>query len=129
MVSYPGEYYISIELKRIIRRHEHLYEVIRNNVIESGEFYPDAVGNERLVLGSRVILCTISMLSTDRIMDCGFTELVPIQTVIVDEASQIEVGDYLSMLARYKTSLRKMVFMGDDKQCGCWDKRDGIVVG
>lgn len=53
-------------------------------------------------------------------MDCGFTEIVPVQTVIVDEASQIEVGDYLPMLARHKTSLRKMVFIGDDKQCECW---------
>lgn len=78
------------------------------------------IDNELLLSGSRVILCTISMLSTDRIMDCGFTEIVPVQTVIVDEASQIEVGDYLPMLARHKTSLRKMVFIGDDKQCECW---------
>ena len=95
-------------------------------MIESGDFEKDIVGNERLVLGSRVMLCTISMLSTDRIMDCGFTELVPVQTVIVDEASQIEVGDYLPMLARYKTSLRKMVFIGDDKQRECWTVRVGL---
>jgi len=52
-------------------------------------------------------------------MQCGFTKIVPVQTVIIDEASQIEVGDYLPMLARYKTTLRKMVFIGDDKQCMC----------
>ena len=75
--------------------------------------------NEFLVLGCRVMLCTISMLSAGGITDCGFTEVVPVQTVIVDEASQIEVGDYLPVLARYKTSLRKMVFIGDDKQCEC----------
>ena len=50
---------------------------------------------------------------------CGFTDLVPVQTVIVDEASQIEVGDYLLLLAKYKSTLRKMVFIGDDKQCEC----------
>lgn len=86
-------------------------------MIESGQFERDEIGNERLLLGSRVMLCTIGMLSTDRIKGCGFTGLVPVQTIIVDEASQIEVGDYLPMLARYKTSLRKMVFIGDDKQC------------
>ena len=76
-------------------------------------------GVNHLVLGSRVILCTIGMLSADRVMECGFTDLVPVQTVIVDEASQIQVGDYLPMLAKYKTSLRKMVFVGDDKQREC----------
>ena len=65
------------------------------------------------------MLCTISMLSNDRLMECGFTKIVPVQTIIVDEASQIEVGDYLPMLARYKTSLRKLVFIGDDKQREC----------
>jgi len=88
-------------------------------VIESGNFERTVLGNERLLMGSRVILCTISMLSTGRLTQCGFTKIVPVQTVIIDEASQIEVGDYLPMLARYKTTLRKMVFIGDDKQCRC----------
>ena len=65
------------------------------------------------------MLCTTSMLAAERLMDCGFTELVPVQTIIIDEASQIEAGDYLPILARYKTTLRKMVFIGDDKQCMC----------
>lgn len=89
-------------------------------MIESGNFKKTALENERLLGGSRVILCTISMLSTDRLMQYGFTEVVPVQTVIVDEASQIEAGDYLPILARYKTTLRKMVFIGDDKQRRCW---------
>lgn len=79
-----------------------------------------AVENERLISGCRVILSTISMLSTGRIMEFGFTRLVPVQTVIIDEASQIAVADYLPILAKYKTSIRKMVFIGDDKQCRCW---------
>jgi len=69
------------------------------------------------------------MLSTGRIMDCGFTTIVPVQTVIIDEASQIEVGDYLPILAMYKPTLRKIVFIGDDKQCGCSEVGvDEIVV-
>ena len=58
------------------------------------------------------------MLSGGKIVKRGFTTLVPVQTVIIDEASQIEAGDYLPILAKYKTTLRKMVFIGDDKQCG-----------
>jgi superfamily I DNA and/or RNA helicase len=107
-------------LSRIERnsRHEHLYEIIVKNTIESGQFQKSIIDNEKLLMGARVILCTISMLSGDYIMRCGFTTLVPVQTVIVDEASQIEAGDYLPILAKYKKTLRKMVFIGDDKQCG-----------
>ena len=100
-------------------RHEHLYEAIRKNMIESGEFQQSTIDNKSLLLESRVILCTISTLSTARVRCCGFTEIVPVQTVIVDEASQIEDGDYLPVLAMYKRTLRKLIFIGDDKQCGC----------
>ena len=67
-------------------------------------------------MGARVLLCTISMLSAGKLTKRGFTTIVPVQTIIIDEASQIEAGDYLLILARYKTTLRKMVFIGDDKQ-------------
>ena len=88
-------------------------------MIESGNFKRTAQENERLLLGSRVILCTMSMLSANKLTQCGFTNIVPVQTVIVDEASQIEAGDYLPILAKHKTTLRKMIFIGDDKQCRC----------
>ena len=95
-------------------------------MIESGRFKWTTLENERLLIGEgcggtlpRVILCTISMLSTSRLMQRGFTEIVPVQTIIIDEASQIEVGDYLPILAMHATTLRKMVFIGDDKQCMC----------
>ena len=95
-------------------------------MIDSVRFKETALENERLLIGEgcggtlpRVILCTISMLSTRRLVQCGFPEIVPVKTIIIDEASQIEVGDYLPILATYKTTLRKMVFIGDDKQCMC----------
>jgi regulator of nonsense transcripts 1 len=44
------------------------------------------------------------------------TRIVSVQTVIFDEASQIEVGDYVPLLQRFQHSLKKMVFIGDDKQ-------------
>ena len=84
--------------------------------MESGDFKQSALENEPILMGARVLLCTISMLSTSWLTKCGFTTVVPVQTVIIDEASQIEAGDYLPILARYKTTLRKMVFIGDDKQ-------------
>ncbi|KAJ6513129.1 P-loop containing nucleoside triphosphate hydrolase protein [Mycena sanguinolenta] len=114
--------------------HEHLYEKINPNLILSDQLTNDAVATDRLLLGSKVILCTLSMLSNQRISTV--TRLVPIQTVIVDEASQvdsssahclvtcaniiieIQLGDFLPMISLFSTTLRKLVFIGDDKQCG-----------
>jgi len=105
--------------------HEHIYkEAIKTKVIESGHFGRSIYENRHLVAGARVILCTMSMLSTDRLSELGFTKIVPVQTIIVDEASQIEAGDYLPILARYKSSLRKMVFIGDDKQLAPYGQED-----
>lgn len=96
------------------RRHEHLYEKIVANLIRSDDFVDDIVAVERLLLGSRVILCTLSMLSNHKLST--FTRLVPPQTLIFDEASQIEIGDYFPMLYRFPMIIQKLVFIGDDKQ-------------
>jgi hypothetical protein len=47
----------------------------------------------------------------------AFTGTVPIEIVIVDEASQIEIGDYIPMIHLYGRTIKKLVFIGDDKQC------------
>ncbi|CCM01391.1 uncharacterized protein FIBRA_03442 [Fibroporia radiculosa] len=104
--------------------HEHLYEDIERNVIRSDDFAPNAVGMSRLLLDSRVILCTISMLSHPRLGSTGLTRLVPVTTVIVDEASQIELGDYLPLLYKFGQNLRKLVFIGDDKQLAPYGQDD-----
>ncbi|KAG7451250.1 uncharacterized protein BT62DRAFT_409636 [Guyanagaster necrorhizus] len=77
---------------------------------------------ERLLLGSRVILCTLSMLSNNKIST--ITQIVPVQTIIFDEASQIEIGDYLPAIHLFGSSLRKMVFIGDDKQLAPYGHSD-----
>jgi hypothetical protein len=56
------------------------------------------------------------MLSSPHIVRSGITRSVPIKTLVVDEASQIEVGDYMSVFYGHDT-IRKMCFIGDDKQC------------
>ncbi|KAI0317975.1 P-loop containing nucleoside triphosphate hydrolase protein [Amylostereum chailletii] len=94
--------------------HEHLYEKIEGNVIRSDEFPKTLIGAERLLKGARVILCTVSMLSNSAIWP--FTRAVPVETVIVDEASQIQIGDYIPLIHNFKQTLAKLVFIGDDKQ-------------
>ncbi|KZP25208.1 hypothetical protein FIBSPDRAFT_734498 [Athelia psychrophila] len=94
--------------------HEHLYEKIRPRVIESQDFPDDVVTAEQLLLDTRVILCTISMITTFRLLP--ITRLVPVERIIVDEASQIEIGQYIPMLSRFEKTLKKLAFIGDDKQ-------------
>lgn len=98
-------------------RHDHLYNKIKKQVILSDTFEKDIEHTRESLGGSRVILCTLSMLSSGQILGCGFAELVPVETLIVDEASQVEIADYLIPLARFHSSLQKIIFIGDDKQC------------
>lgn len=95
-------------------RHEHLYEKIIPNVIRSDQFPKTKLEAERLMLNAKVVLCTISMLSNSKLS--VFTGVAPIETVIVDEASQIEVGCYLPLVHHFQPTLAKLVLIGDDKQ-------------
>ncbi|KAF9553827.1 hypothetical protein CPC08DRAFT_727629 [Agrocybe pediades] len=94
--------------------HEHLYQKLEERVLRSDEFPESVVVAERMLCGAKVILCTVSMLSSEKI--APVIALVPVQTIIFDEASQIDVTDYLPALFRFKSTLRKFVFIGDDKQ-------------
>lgn len=60
------------------------------------------------------MLCTLSMLSNAKL--ALVARLVPVETIIFDEASQIEVGNYFPPIHLFHTVLKKMVFIGDDKQ-------------
>jgi hypothetical protein len=99
-------------------RHEHLYERLEHCFIRSDLFNGGQVNISRLLLDTRVVLCTLSMLSHPELNK--FANVVPLHTVIFDEASQIEVGDYLPLLHRFQHCLQKLVFIGDDKQRESW---------
>ncbi|KAJ7593254.1 P-loop containing nucleoside triphosphate hydrolase protein [Mycena floridula] len=94
--------------------HEHLYSKIEANVIRSDELPENAYAMERLLKGSRVVLCTLSMITNDKM--ATLCRVVPVETVMIDEASQIAVGDYIPMLYQFGHTIKKIVFIGDDKQ-------------
>ena len=93
-------------------RHEHIYTKIRKNIIQSDHFRE--ARRDKSLQGIPVILCTLSMLSNSKI-DI-FTQINPIKTLVVDEASQIGIGDYLAPLLNFP-SISKICMIGDDKQC------------
>ncbi|KAK7050877.1 hypothetical protein VNI00_004989 [Paramarasmius palmivorus] len=99
--------------------HEHLYGEVRNNLIPSNHFLKTS---PRDLQGCCVILCTLSMLSARLLTK--FTQLIPIKTMVVDEASQIQVGDYFGPFDIAKNTLRKVCFIGDDKQLPPYGQED-----
>jgi hypothetical protein len=100
----------------MLSRHEHLYGRIKENIIVSDRFTKSGPIH-KLLQGTQVILCTLSMISNQKIQLTGVTQMVPIVNVIIDEASQIEVGQYVPLFKTFGKSLRKICFVGDDKQC------------
>lgn len=93
-----------------IFRHDHLYKELTAHVLVSDRFKEAA----KQLQGCKVVLCTLSMLSHPKIS--LFTSKVPIHTIVIDEASQIKISDYLPALRAFP-SIQKLCFIGDDKQC------------
>ncbi|ESK87246.1 atp-dependent helicase nam7 [Moniliophthora roreri MCA 2997] len=102
--------------------HEHLYTSLGaqgHNLIRSNEFRNVT---DRDLKECRVILCTLSMLSNRWLTK--FTRVIPIRTMVVDEASQIQIGDYFGPFDVAKDTLRKVCFIGDDKQLPPYGQED-----
>ncbi|KAM5535941.1 hypothetical protein V8D89_010381 [Ganoderma adspersum] len=91
--------------------HEHIYGKIKKNLIQSYEFR--TARRDKSLQQIPVFLCTLSMLSHPKI-DI-FTTLNPINTLVIDEASQIAIGDYIPPLLNFPT-ITKICMIGDDKQ-------------
>ncbi|KIJ66999.1 hypothetical protein HYDPIDRAFT_85399 [Hydnomerulius pinastri MD-312] len=90
--------------------HEHLYTMIRlNTIIINEEFQTRQLHN------CPVVLCTLSMLSSSTLQRRGVFDAAPIRTVVIDEASQIEIGDYIPLFSSFPT-IRKVTFIGDNMQ-------------
>ncbi|KAI0697439.1 P-loop containing nucleoside triphosphate hydrolase protein [Cytidiella melzeri] len=97
--------------------HEDLYKEIQDNIIRSDDLskVKDAYETERFLLGSRIILCTLSTLSNPLLDSCWVHKIVPVEKLIVDEASQINVFEFMHLFHKFK-QLEKVCFFGDPKQ-------------
>ncbi|KAF9007469.1 AAA domain-containing protein, partial [Cyathus striatus] len=90
--------------------HDHLYENIQSYVITSNKLH-SARSQFR---NCSVILSTLDMLSNATVRK-DILPIVPLNTLIVDEASQIEIGSYIPIFSDMKT-LCKVCFIGDPRQ-------------
>ncbi|KAG0706773.1 P-loop containing nucleoside triphosphate hydrolase protein [Suillus ampliporus] len=94
--------------------HEHLYANLRSNIINSGDFLKPGLLQTQLK-NCPVVLCTLSMLSSPTFRRMGGFTAVPLRTLVIDEASQIEIGDYIPLFMSH-TTIRKVCLIGDNKQ-------------
>ncbi|KAF8342729.1 P-loop containing nucleoside triphosphate hydrolase protein [Cantharellus anzutake] len=97
--------------------HEHLYEKIKEYVIESTDLPRSMVATKKLLGEARVILCTLSMFTSEKMDRCGITRALAVpEVLIVDEASQVLVNEYMTCFTNFCATLRRVCFVGDDKQ-------------
>lgn len=74
---------------------------------------------DKTFAGIRVILCTLSMFTGHRLQDINLHALLPPHSLIVDEASQITMSDFLPALYLFGEHIRRLGFVGDPKQREC----------
>ncbi|THG92920.1 hypothetical protein EW026_g8158 [Hermanssonia centrifuga] len=121
----------SIDFKLIVSKefyvewHEDLYDQVKHNLIRSDDLtrIGDRIETERMLAGSQVILCTLSMLSNPVLDGTGVYGLVPMERLVVDEASQISVSEYMHLFHKF-TKLEKMCFFGDPNQLPPYGRED-----
>ncbi|KAF9478008.1 hypothetical protein BDN70DRAFT_809730, partial [Pholiota conissans] len=75
--------------------HEHLYEEILRRVIRSDELPNNITGMDRIIGNSNIVLCTLSMLSNPALLKNGTFTILPVERLIIDEASQINIYEFM----------------------------------
>jgi hypothetical protein len=45
--------------------------------------------------GTTLVLSTLTMLSNPKLRECGLLRLIPVTTLVIDEASQIDIFEFM----------------------------------
>jgi hypothetical protein len=79
-----------------VLRHEHIYGSIDDFLLRTDELVnPDERGMLHLLDNARIVLSTLSTLSNPGLDQVGIFSLVPMERLVIDEASQINVFDFM----------------------------------
>lgn len=98
--------------------HEELYGGLGNKLVISNELKARLRPQEvsKIMGNVRVVVSTLSMLSNPNLVQNGLFELYKMSLILVDEASQLRIDQYPHVFDRFRKSLKRAVFFGDDKQ-------------
>ncbi|PIL32976.1 hypothetical protein GSI_05094 [Ganoderma sinense ZZ0214-1] len=75
--------------------HEHHYVDISDHLIQSDKLLHKSTDINVLFGKTKIILCTLSMLSSPAMDMCGVFQRVPVERLVVDEASQIDTFEFM----------------------------------
>ncbi|KAI1783492.1 P-loop containing nucleoside triphosphate hydrolase protein [Ganoderma leucocontextum] len=115
LIKHGVDFKLLVSKEFYVEWHEHLYEEIKKHLIRADELIFDRVVAERFIGESTVILCTVSMLSNPGLGSCGIYDLVPVERLVVDEASQIDSFEFMHLFHKFHM-LHKVCMFGDPKQ-------------
>ncbi|KAI0302431.1 AAA domain-containing protein [Multifurca ochricompacta] len=96
--------------------HEEMYKEMNKVVIPSDQLPKDHQETKRMFPDINLILSTISMLSNPKLDECGLFDLIPVRSLVIDEASQIDVFEFMHLFYKFSHVLMKVCFFGDPKQ-------------
>ncbi|PBK86105.1 hypothetical protein ARMGADRAFT_941008 [Armillaria gallica] len=96
LASNDVDFKIIVSKDFYVEWHEHLYTKIEDKLLR-GDLLPSNQKDLRHAVGaSSIILSTLSMVSNSTLDQNGMFDLVPPRTLVVDEASQINIFEYMA---------------------------------
>ncbi|KAI0628445.1 P-loop containing nucleoside triphosphate hydrolase protein [Trametes polyzona] len=102
--------------------HEHLYDgKVQDALIRSNEFHGEGFDPKRRFGSARIVLCTVAVLSNEMLGPIGVFKHLPVERLVVDEASQIDTIEFVVLMWKQHLfhrfgALTKVCMFGDPKQ-------------
>jgi hypothetical protein len=86
---------VSLQVLILALRHEELYSGIKDVVLRTDKIFEACEDVAILFRGITLVLCTLSTLSNPKLDECGLLNLIPMRSLVIDEASQIDVFEFM----------------------------------
>ncbi|PBK61096.1 P-loop containing nucleoside triphosphate hydrolase protein [Armillaria solidipes] len=102
--------------KEFYFEHEHIYTKVKDKLLRVDRLPKNQKNLRRTIGKSSIMLSTLSMLSNPALDQNGMFNLVPPKSLVVDEASQINVFDYMHIFFKFQNEMKQVCFFGDPKQ-------------
>lgn len=116
LASSDVDFKIIVSKEFYVEWHEHLYTKIEERLFRGDEIPKNPVDLGRIIGASHIILSTLSMLSNPALDENRIFDLVPPRSLVIDEASQINVFEYMNTFFKFRNVTTKVCFFGDPKQ-------------
>ncbi|KIK52414.1 hypothetical protein GYMLUDRAFT_77826 [Collybiopsis luxurians FD-317 M1] len=105
------DFKLIVSVEFYVEWHEHIYKRIQGKLIRTDQLPKDRFALSQEIGSSTVILSTLALLANPNLERKGVFDIVPVQNLVVDEASQINHVFY-----ELRKTLKRVCFSGDPKQ-------------